>query len=347
MKPFATISLHDLLVLGHRLGLDWTEVDPNNDKLVAQDDFGNDLSAHRVRGLGLVVQYSHDSGRSQLDRAQDKSRLTTAFRIENLMVPSSAADKLAFGIIPGDTRLHFDDTLVATREDCLNFAASLTERIDAKRNPKESLERSFQANDFTKSGLDQLMPLISPVLVLPGCRTNTARRPNGRSHVGVLEVMEGFVVFEHRLQDMQKDADVSSLKKKRIKWILDKWVHLEKELHKPFRWAAFRDQTDKARLSTEIANAHEECTSTLEPWSHEFLEDIDGYLLGRHSRNKRVIDRRPMNTLLRFHLLRAFELRERAQKLDRAKVETYGLTFPDAPMFCGSRFSFTVPSERG
>ena len=125
MKPFATISLHDLLVLGHRLCLNWSEVNPMGDRLTAQDDYGNDISAHRIRGLGLMVQFQHDSGRSQFGTAKGPGRSSSSeFKTEHLFVPSAEADKLAFGIIPGDTRLNLDDVLAATQEDCLNCECS-------------------------------------------------------------------------------------------------------------------------------------------------------------------------------------------------------------------------------
>lgn len=95
MKPFATISLHDLLVLGHRLGLEWTEVNPLGGRLTAHDNYGNTISGTTVQGLGLMVQFQHDEGRSELERIDYQGLPSDwQFKLAHLSVPNKHADKL-------------------------------------------------------------------------------------------------------------------------------------------------------------------------------------------------------------------------------------------------------------
>lgn len=335
MKPFAVIDLHDLLILGHRLGLDWASVDPLGDdvKLTAQDDYGNDITGSSIRGLGLVVQFRHDSGLSELDKpSRPGRRERKVFSLEHIMVPSAEADKLAFGIIPGDRRLELDDVLVATREDCLEYVSTLDENQEnLPRDARELLQRSFDTLDNTKTGLDQLMPLISPCLVLPGCQTTNVRKPNDWCQIGILEVMEAFIVFRERIKTMAEAQETSSDRKAAIVWIQGHWKYLA-DTFGPFVWAAMRLHGNKAKLSTETAKVHNECTERLEGMMKKFLQTV-----AKHCRGERPPGVKPMQTMLRFHIWRALRLREQAAALERSQINTYGLPFQDAPMFCGSK----------
>lgn len=113
VKPFATVPLGDLLAIDHRLGLDWIVVKPLLSELTAQDDFGNSISSQSIRGLGTVVNYMQDEGVKQRI-----GRLGTD-ETNNIFSPSEDADKLAFGILPGDKRLGLTDVTAASVKDCL------------------------------------------------------------------------------------------------------------------------------------------------------------------------------------------------------------------------------------
>ncbi|KUI71859.1 hypothetical protein VM1G_07480 [Cytospora mali] len=338
VKPFATISLHDLLILCHRLQLDWTEVNPMEGKLTAQDDYGNDVSSYSVRGLGLMIQFRHDTGRSEISRTLKPGiGRVKQYEPEDMMIPSSNADKLAFGIIPGDTRLGLDDVVVARNEDCLNYVFSLYDDvIDGQQKARGLLQRGFNG-DITKSGIDQLVPLISPCMVLPNCKTIQARLPNRYCQIGVLEVMEGYVVFNNRITNL---LDSKSLRPQRIEVleiIMRHWREIKEEVG-PWAPANVRNIADKAKLSTTMARVHESCTSWLENWSSEFLEKVDEahkMVWARKTPYARPRDQRPVHDLMRFHLLRAFELREKArQRLqEKGHVDTYGLNWNESPIF--------------
>lgn len=329
-----------------------TDVKPQEDRLVAQDDSGNDISAARIRGLGLMVQFQHDSGRSQLDRSSKSGVLPMKqFNLKDLMVPSQEADKLAFGVIPGDTQLGFDDIIVNSLEDCLDYVGSLDASDKYPKNTRERLQASFNRGDRSKSGLDQLMPLISPCLVIPGCRTTRVRRPNEWCHTGIMEVMEGFIVYRDVTDVWRKSESVSPERRDTLNWIHKRWARLRDNCKKPLVWAAFRDQVPAPYLSSETYEVHSQCTAELVTRSAELLRMIDKHLSVtlKDYIPPATDERRPMQVMLEFHMWRALGLRERAEKVPREEVDTHGLKFPDAPMFCQSELTifaiglYTIP----
>jgi hypothetical protein len=285
-----------------------------------------------------MVHFQHDSGRSKLFIKDDKMDTGMAFRKDYLFVPSAEADKLAFGVIPGDAQLGLEDVHVAKPEHCVEYIRNLSRDVDNKdTNAAELLDRSLKQSQFRRSGFDQLMPLISPCLLIPGCKTTMVRRPNDWSHVGILEVMEGFVVFRERIEKMKGNEKASSEHRVTIDWIQGRWAHL-KESFMPFVWAAFREHTDKGRLSTETSKVHHECTARLSQWIQSVPRKIAEWARSRNE-PEALARRRPMDAMLRFHMLRAVALRERAEQSDLTKTETYGMTFPEAPIFCASTFA--------
>lgn len=207
-----------------------------------------------------------------------------------------------------------------------------------RRDAREHLERSLQTTDITKSGIDQLMPLISPCLVVSGCRTTRAKRPHERSHVGVLEVMEGMVVFRERIfNGMKEDVHCSAERRQTIEWIQLRWFGL-RDSFGPFVWAAMRNHPDQAKLSTQINKIHRECSEKLVHFDFAFHNKLRDHLKGPKDIHEYVGIRSPMGEMMRLHMYRAFQLRERAEQLNRKEINTYDINFPDAPMFCGSKY---------
>lgn len=223
--------------------------------------------------------------------------------------------------------------------DCLQYASEIDDYMENRQQvARQHLTRSFQNGaNFTKSGLDQLMPLISPCLLVPGCHATRARRPHEWAQVGILEVMEGFVVFEKRIEKMNEQPNVSAKRKETIQWVQAKWRHLTENFG-PFVWVAMKEHSDKAKLSTETAQVHEECTQRLEEWNRTFYSDVDAQLGKPYSSSVFPRGRTPTVEMVNLHMFRAFQLRERVGRLDRSQIDTFGMDFPNAPDFCGSEF---------
>ncbi|KEF50971.1 uncharacterized protein A1O9_12969 [Exophiala aquamarina CBS 119918] len=93
VRPFASISLGDLLTLCFRLRLTVQEMKPGQ---FSADGFGNSFSSLQIQGLGMIVQYRYDPSN---DRADNVRHANTKF------IPCESADKLAFSIIPGHNLL--------------------------------------------------------------------------------------------------------------------------------------------------------------------------------------------------------------------------------------------------
>lgn len=277
------------------------------------------------------VTFQHDSGRSQSNK----------FQLNDILIPRPAADILAFGVIPGDRGLWFDDVAVASNEDCLNFASKIDEYLENRQgDSRKLLERSFQSSDTTKSGIDQLMPLISPCLVFPGCKATRVRRPYDRSHIGILEVLEGYVVFRERIKLIKEGKGTSTHRINEIDWIQAEWDHLSKTCGGHFEWVAMRDYGDKAHLSTETARVHDQCTEKLAQWNRDLPSMIEEHFKKLKLRYEFPSGPSAMSKMMRLHMSRAFALRERAEKVDHSQINKYGLAFPDSSMFCASKFEY-------
>jgi hypothetical protein len=69
VRPFASTTIGCLVSIVHRMGLTWVELRPD-EGLIRAIGRGRSISASRVRGLGIVVEYIHNgtSLTSELDR---------------------------------------------------------------------------------------------------------------------------------------------------------------------------------------------------------------------------------------------------------------------------------------
>ena len=104
VRPLATARLGDLLVLGHRLGMDWTLLEPDESRLFAEGN-GQNFVSLEIRSLGLALRYTNRD--PQLVRREDffhisKQRIEGSRLISRLFVPTVNADMMAFGFIPAD-----------------------------------------------------------------------------------------------------------------------------------------------------------------------------------------------------------------------------------------------------
>ncbi|KAH8430625.1 uncharacterized protein LDX57_008288 [Aspergillus melleus] len=327
LRPFASISLGDLLAIGHRIGLDWTAVDPLQGILQAQDDNGNIISSSDIRGLGTLITFFHD----ERDRG-NQSAYTNAF----MPIPTTAADKLAFGIIPGDQRLGLNDVLATTDSDCLDYIASLDP--EARR----IMNNSFKTPDPHKTGFDQLMSLISPCLLLPNCRLIRVRLPHRTAVYGALYVMEAYVVFRERVKEIIASTSISAASpdlQDNAKWIWDRWQEIANEIHGAFEPAIIVEKADPVILAATMSRVHNQCTARLEVWTKTFLQDIDDVLEQVESNYRPSPDRQPVRELVRVHMLQANKIWGSAtDHIAQGKAaKMYGLEkmgWPEGPIYC-------------
>lgn len=249
-------------------------------------------------------------------------------------IPTTAADKLAFGIIPGDQRLGLNDVLATTDSDCLDYIASLDPEA------RQIMNRSFKTPDPHKSGFDQLMSLISPCLLLPNCRLIRVRLPHRTAVYGILYVMEGYVVFREHIKKI-KDSASSLEVQENATWIWERWQETRKKIHGAFEPAIIVDKADPVILAETMSGIHNECTTRLEAWIKKFLQDIDDVLSQVESNYRPPPDRQPVRELVRSHMLQAIKIwGPAADHISHKKpVEMHGLEkmgWPEGPIYCQS-----------
>lgn len=315
------------------------------DRLTAQDDHGSDISSYPVRGLGLMVQFRHHTSHSKASEALPHrlDRVELDYGPGSMMIPSSFADKLAFGMIPGDARLGFDDVVVATDKDCLNYISSLYS--DEEGDVRGLLKKGFEHGDITKTGIDQLMPIISPCLVIHGCKTVRARIPNRWCNKGVLNFKEGFTVFRNRITELTESGRLNHSRGPVLRFILEKWKDIEKGIG-PWEPATVKFKADVEKLSTTMAWAHSQCTDKLLDWKGDFdgqlqsARDLVSKEQGQHE-DPVPMGSYPVHELMRQHLLRALGLREKARRQLRGErtFDTYGHARRMSLMFSASGYT--------
>ena len=93
-RPFATSNVGDIIALAHRLGMFLTDLRPA-DGIMRAEGNGFSIVSTTVRGFGLFLQFTHDEAAKIPDE-----------QIRERHVPTVAADKLGFQIIPGHRLFH-------------------------------------------------------------------------------------------------------------------------------------------------------------------------------------------------------------------------------------------------
>ena len=88
VRPFASSKVGTVIVLAHRLGMQWRELNPGKGIMNA-DGNGHTLSSSTIRGLGTVLQYYRD----------DTQSMNVKWDVSGGTICSEHADKLRCGII--------------------------------------------------------------------------------------------------------------------------------------------------------------------------------------------------------------------------------------------------------
>ena len=256
VRPFATASLGDMLILGHRLGMKWHDINLPNGELRAEGGNGNSISSTLARGLGTLINFSHDEG---LKARQPKKWEANLWK--GLYIPNRHADKYAFGIIAGDPQLEFDDVNAGTEEDVLRtmegFDRSPGNRIYQK------LRRNMEEKYIRYSGFADLMPIVAPWILIPGCSIHKITRPC-RLFFGPLFQVEGYVVFRNRLREFLDERDPQRNKYAKIKRVEE---GIEDMYKKRGRWDFEASRIPDNRAMPEydklLRKYHQDCTRDL------------------------------------------------------------------------------------
>lgn len=186
LRPVASVTLGDLIVLAHRMGMTWQELRLGTGVLHAEGH-GQSMFASMARGFGIMVQYTRDEAYEVKNIIRE---------CEKLLIPSMAADKLAFGIIPGYLGL-MEDVYLQSDDNSFAEINNALVALDVAPSEQNEIRKLWtEKNSFT--GFSDVIALVPPFLPIPGSTITTVRRP--LRHIrGPLLWREGRAAFRTRL----------------------------------------------------------------------------------------------------------------------------------------------------
>lgn len=200
VRPLASSTVSDVAVMARRLGMTWKSFDPGSGSMRAEGN-GHIISSTMVRSLGTILQYSFTSRENAGNCCY---------------IPLREADKLGFGLVefdhklfgpsmPGDLDVGSYHGIAST----LSLVTSGLLRYSNQPGPESVLYHISHAmksdSDFIP-GLNDLVPLCSAMLSNTPLTSmdrwiNRIPAPN-LYRKGVTASLEGFRVFERRLQEL-------------------------------------------------------------------------------------------------------------------------------------------------
>ncbi|MCJ1374251.1 hypothetical protein MMC20_005483 [Loxospora ochrophaea] len=212
VRPIASSTLGDVLVLAHRLGMGWRDVRPGEGILRAEGN-GHTLTSSLVRGFGILFQYTFDHA---IKRKKDR------IPWKNLYIPSEAADKLAFGIVSRCFGLDMPDLIVSSEEEPLKTAIKAMEIIGVSGEAMTKL-REFSAEQSYLPGFNDVLGMWAPWLPIEESSITQIMSPGLDTHSPTI-FYEGRVVFRYRLKEYLTQPAVHS---DQLRWLLDAITELQ------------------------------------------------------------------------------------------------------------------------
>ena len=188
IRPLAVIAIGDIAILVRRLGMLWKEFDPSSGHLRAEGN-GHTLSSTSVRSMGTVLE---------IGLREDSD---TLIGINELYVPSELADKMGFGILPGETELHVPDYKLGTEDEMLKDMRDLG---GLQNNTLDDLKGLMSANPGWMPGVSDIIGFAAPMIRLRGSPIIRVPQPAAYA-AGLTMHEEGFVVFYRRLKNLHDE----------------------------------------------------------------------------------------------------------------------------------------------
>ena len=193
VRPLASVTICDIAVMARRLGMIWKQFEPLEGNLRAEGN-GHTITSTAVRSMGTVLQIGVKDFLPSGDPAGD---------FNELYIPSEAADKLGFGIVPGEASLGVPDYKLGTEEEVL---ATLRNVIDTSRKAADTVKGILEANPGWTPGISDIIGFAAPMIRQLHSSMVRVPQPAGYA-VGLTQQQEGFVVFHKRLLDLVAERD--------------------------------------------------------------------------------------------------------------------------------------------
>ena len=189
-RPLAQTNVGSLIVLAHRLGMQWRDIDPAEGKLRAEGN-GHSITSSIVRGYGTIVQYSYDrSLAGPMIEGKRPDSITST-------IPTVEADKMLCGIIPGCRLLGIDDLPAAS----LNEDSELFHQALASFGIDEGVRNQLiHAHSSEESVIWEIFGMVCPFMPVATSTNVHIVHPCRATRYGTtLRWREGRVVHRYRL----------------------------------------------------------------------------------------------------------------------------------------------------
>lgn len=242
VRPLASVTVCDIAVMARRLGMTWKQFEPLDGNFRAEGN-GHTITSTSVRSMGTVLQIGVKNFLPSADSAEE---------LNELFIPSEAADKMGFGIVPGEPRLGVPDYKLGTEEDVL---ATLRNVVDPNRDAAERVKGILVNNPGWTPGISDIIGFAAPMIRQLYSSIVRVPQPAGYA-TGLTQQQEGFVVFHKRLYDLVAERDS---KHEPVSQQTRSILHQYEEL--------------LSRYGEQWEN-HELCNQKLNDRSVEFLDDI-------------------------------------------------------------------------
>ena len=242
VRPLASVTVCDIAIMARRLGMIWKQFEALEGNLRAEGN-GHTITSTSVRSMGTVLQIGVKDFLPSGDPAED---------FNELYIPSEAADKMGFGLVPGEASLGVPDYKLGTEQEVL---ATLRNVVDPSRKAADTVKGLLEANPGWTPGISDIIGFATPMIRQPHSSIVRVPQPAGYA-VGLTQQQEGFVVFHKRLIELvgQRDAKGEPVSKQ-TRSILHQYAEL---LYR------YGDQWEDQEV----------CNQKLNDRSMEFLDDL-------------------------------------------------------------------------
>ena len=215
VRPFAVTNVCDIAVLARRLGMTWKDFRPE-DGIMRAEGNRHLITSTVARSIGIILHYMNSRGNKDLPMFEDKRILPSIVTY----IPSSEADRMGFGILPGFTHFGIPDFKMGTIEEVyetMNILDNSGKASTTLRNVRGLVPR-------VTFGFSDLVPLAAPMLRRRG--STVIRLPIPSEYcVGLTCHTEGFMVFHHRLKEYISSRDEYPVTPQ-TRWVLRKYEEL-------------------------------------------------------------------------------------------------------------------------
>ena len=195
IRPVATSTVGDIIVLAHRLGMGWNDL-RLGDGIMQAEGNGNSIASTAVRGFGILLQFNHD----QVPQVNLRDH---SF---NGTIPSASADKLGFGIVESAIRCHgaigFEGANETEAAKEVMSALGIDEAVIRKYG-------AYMEHYGNSLGLSDILGMWAPFMTFPGSCNARVMKVHRDVDRGPTCSREGFLVFYLRLEKYEKEGACS------------------------------------------------------------------------------------------------------------------------------------------